>query len=355
MSLIEAIFKESWQVLTLSAPYLLLGFTIAGLLKAFLPADFIARHLGQENNASIVKAALLGIPVPLCSCGVLPTAAAIHKQGAGKGATTAFLIATPETGVDSIAITWALLDPLMALLRPLSAFITALFTGKLVSVLLPDDAKPAPVPLAMAGAAPPQNCCDTSTSAPGKAGTKLRSGMKFAFGQLFADIANWFFIGIIIAGIISHALDAAAMQHWLGNPYTAMLAMLALATPLYVCATASTPIAAALVLKGLNPGAALVFLLAGPATNIASLTVVAKIIGRRSTVIYLVGITISSLLLGIAVDFIYSATNLPSSWKLAAAEQHTSIIGSISAIILILLFACSKPWLQRLTKKISAR
>jgi len=139
MILFESILLESWNILCLSAPYMLFGFFVAGLLKAFIPDDFIARHLGKENRSSIVKAALFGVPIPLCSCGVLPAAAGIRKQGASKGATTAFLIATPETGVDSISVTWVLLDPLMAILRPISAFLTALFTGQMVRVFDPDS------------------------------------------------------------------------------------------------------------------------------------------------------------------------------------------------------------------------
>jgi len=134
MDLFLNVMRESWQVLTLSAPYMLFGFFVAGLLKAFIPDNFIARHLGK-GKSSLFKAALFGVPIPLCSCGVLPAAAGIRKQGAGKGATTAFLVATPETGVDSIAITWSLLDPLMAVIRPLSAFITAMITGQMVRVL----------------------------------------------------------------------------------------------------------------------------------------------------------------------------------------------------------------------------
>lgn len=341
MLLFEKILLESWNVLCLSAPYLLFGFFVAGLLKAFIPDDFIARHLGKENRSSIVKAALFGVPLPLCSCGVLPTAAGIRKQGASKGATTAFLIATPETGVDSISVTWALLDPLMALLRPLSAFLTAIFTGQIVRVFDPDrhaqdEQLMAEEKASIAATAPV--CCCTPKDLPQikKLGIweRLQGGMQFSFGTLFRDISGWFFFGVGIAGMITVFVSPELVDRWLGNPVIAMFAMLMIGIPLYVCATASTPIAAALVLKGLNPGAALVFLLAGPATNAAALAVISKILGTKSTVIYLSGIIVSSLLLGFMVDGIYSLTQLTAGWQAVSHSDHRTLVGTLSALIL---------------------
>jgi uncharacterized membrane protein YraQ (UPF0718 family) len=341
MILLEKILAESWNILCLSAPYILFGFFSSGLLKAFLPDDFIARHLGQENRRSLFKAALFGLPLPLCSCGVLPAAAGIRKQGASKGATTAFLISTPETGVDSIAVTWALLDPLMALLRPLSALITAVVTGRMVSLFDPDrqpnlPEKPAaaemPAPLAPAAC----GCsdageCHTRASLP----ARLRLGMRFAFGDLFSDIAGWFFVGVFIAGLISVFVSPDLVEHWLGNPLVAMLAMLVIGIPLYVCATASTPIAAALVLKGLSPGAALVFLLAGPATNAATLSVISSILGKKSTLLYILGIMLSSLFMGFVVDAVYSLTDLTAGWQAMIQQEDPSLLGILSALVLL--------------------
>ena len=338
MALFEKILLESWNVLCLSAPYMLLGFFVAGLLKAFIPDNFIAHHLGRENRSSIVKAALFGVPLPLCSCGVLPAAAGIRKQGAGKGATTAFLISTPETGVDSISVTWALLDPLMAFLRPLSAFLTALFTGQIVRIFDPDGHVEDKKLLADSlGATTPACCCAPKAFLPIKKPgmwERLQGGMQFSFGTLFRDISGWFFLGVGIAGMITVFVSPELLDRWLGNPIIAMFAMLIIGIPLYVCATASTPIAAALVLKGLNPGAALVFLLAGPATNAAALSVISKILGTKSTIIYLSGIIVSSLLLGFAVDGVYSLTNLTAGWQAITHEDHRSFVGTLSALIL---------------------
>lgn len=345
MVLLERILAESWNILCLSAPYMLFGFFIAGLLKAFIPDDFVARHLGKENGKSLVKAALFGVPIPLCSCGVLPAAAGLRKQGASKGATTAFLISTPETGVDSIAVTWALLDPLMALLRPVSAFLTAMVTGQLVRTLDPDvkEAVKKPVPpapkatFAMAPATDTAPGCGCSAPHPGQKASLLerfRMGMRFSFGDLFTDISGWFFVGVAIAGLITVFVSPDLVEAYLGNPLVAMLVMLVIGTPLYVCATASTPIAAALVLKGLNPGAALVFLLAGPATNAAALSVITGILGKKSMVLYLIGILVSSLFLGFAVDAVYGLTGLSAGWQAGAEHAGRTLVGTVSALVL---------------------
>jgi len=343
MELFLQILAESWHTLCLSAPYVLFGFFVAGLLKAFISDDFIARHMGKEGGGGLVKAALFGVPVPLCSCGVLPAAAGIRKQGASKGATTAFLISTPETGVDSIAVSWILLDPLMAVLRPLAAFVTALITGQLVRTFDPDTTDDLPDPLlnpTTAKTASASCCSDQCQTTPAENETLLvrfNNGMRFAFGDLFREIVGWFFIGIGLAGLIGVFVSPVLIETWLDNPVLAMLVMLVIATPLYVCATASTPIAAALVLKGLNPGAALVFLLVGPATNMAALSVITRILGKRSMVLYLSGIMVCSFVFGFAVDAIYSVTDLTVGWQLGEVEAGESLYGIFSALVLIVL------------------
>ncbi len=348
MTIILEIIHESWKILCLSAPYMLFGFFIAGLLKAFIPDDFIARHLGQNKRSSLLKAALFGIPIPLCSCGVLPAAAGIRKQGASKGATTAFLISTPETGVDSISVTYALLDPFMTVARPLAAFLTAIVTGHLVRIF-DADKESTEIPEQNHNSC---NCKNTeenkSTCASGtvktrtSASDRFKKGMSYTFGDLFGDIAGWFFLGVVIAGLISLYLSPSLVEDWLGNHLVAMLVMLVVSTPLYVCATTSTPIAATLVLKGLNPGAALVFLLAGPATNAAAISVITKILGRKATLIYVGGIIVTALLLGIIIDAIYGISNLTQNWQIGQQGEDGGIIGVICASILIALMLGKK-------------
>ncbi|MCP4354483.1 MAG: SO_0444 family Cu/Zn efflux transporter [Proteobacteria bacterium] len=332
-----------WGILLESSPYVLLGFFVAGLLKAFLPKDFISTHLGGNGIKSIVKASAMGVPIPLCSCGVIPAAAGLKEQGAGKGAVTSFLISTPETGVDSIAVTYALLDPVMTIIRPVSAFITAIAAGISVSFsskFEDDEQKPlSPLPMAQDTGGCTDSCCGGHTQADDNSFKgKFKSGMSFAFGDLLNDIGKWFIIGIILAGLISVFLSPEIVSKYFGNEYLSMIIMLAIAIPLYVCATASTPIAAALALKGISPGAALVFLMAGPATNIASLTVVSKIIGKKATAIYLFVIIAISFVLGIAVNYLYGYLGISiSSWVQGIHHEEFSIIAIGSSVILLLL------------------
>jgi len=338
-----AVILASWNVLLESAPFVLLGFFVAGLLKAFLPDDFVARHLGGGSTASIFKAAAMGVPIPLCSCGVLPAAAGLKKQGAGKGAVTSFLISTPETGVDSVAVSWALLDPLMTVIRPVVAFFTAVAAG--IAVSFTDrhfrDERPE---TAMAPAAEPQDactsgcCCSHKEPDPEGLAPKFMNGMRFAFGDLLKDIGGWLFFGVLLAGVISVFLSPEIVSRYLSNEYLSMLLMLAISVPLYVCATASTPIAAALALKGISPGAALVFLLAGPATNAAAITVIAKLIGRRATVVYVAVIVAMSFLAGIAVNALYGALGIDiTGWLAASAHEEGGLVAMLSAVALILL------------------
>ncbi|TYT74277.1 permease [Desulfobotulus mexicanus] len=356
------VIMASWNVLVASAPYMLLGFFVAGLLKAFLPDSLVSRHLGGHSFGSIFKASALGVPMPLCSCGVLPTAAGLRQQGAGKGPTAAFLISTPETGVDSIAVTWALLDPFMAVIRPISAFFTAMVTGGIVQVLdrkqilseknvqvgpVPRDSLPVTslqlLPMAEQMAGPETSChgscCSGSTGSSPSFFQRFQAGMAFAFGDLFKDIALWFMVGVLIAGAIAVFITPEMITFWLGSPLVAMLVMVAIAVPLYVCATASTPIAAALVLKGLNPGAALVFLLAGPAVNAASLTVISRILGKGMTVVYVSGIIVCALAMGFATDWFYGFMGGLERWQTGTAGEEGSLISIVSALILLGLFA----------------
>ncbi|WP_041273152.1 SO_0444 family Cu/Zn efflux transporter [Desulforapulum autotrophicum] len=371
--MIEAIIVKtavsSWGILVESSGFILLGFVMAGLLKAFVPGDLVARHLGNGDAASVLKAAAFGVPVPLCSCGVLPAAAGLRKQGASKGATSAFLIATPETGVDSIAVTWALLDPVMTVLRPLAAFFTATTTGILVNRLdregLPSELKPmsfdkkfeesvehslnskedssqkgmAPFLMDSPSCGKGCGCTTIETTKPLGVWQRLANGIRFAFGDLFADIGPWFLGGIILAGLITALLSPEIIQRYLGDGIFSMVAMLVVAVPLYVCATASTPIVAALALKGLSPGAALVFLLAGPATNAASLTVVTRILGKKATGIYLGAIIVCSLGIGMMANTIYDWIGIDiTSWvQHNSLEEHGLVAKALAILLLVLI------------------
>jgi hypothetical protein len=313
MVFLSEVLEKSWDLLLDSSIYVLFGLIISGLVRAWVNPQTVARHLGQGRFSSVFKAALVGAPLPLCSCGVLPAAASLKKQGANNGAVTAFLIATPETGVDSISISYALLDPILTVFRPIAALVTAVAAGLSENLFhWQSGGKPIPADLHCAV----DGCCDGLDCPPEDHSRhhapleKILAGLRYALGEVWNDIAGWFFLGLLLAGLITALVPDALFQHYLGRGLIPMLVMLAFSIPLYVCATASTPIAAALILKGISPGAALVFLLAGPATNVASLTVLTGLLGKRAAFIYLGAIAVFGILFGLLVDSLYPLLGL---------------------------------------------
>jgi uncharacterized membrane protein YraQ (UPF0718 family) len=340
-SIVSSILLASWGVLLEASPFVLFGFLVAGLLKAFMPDDFVVRHLGGNGLKSILKASAIGVPIPLCSCGVLPAAAGLRKQGAGKGPVASFLISTPETGVDSIAVSWALLDPVMTVARPVAGFMTAVAAGAAVSYAEKFPARQSDEAAVEAGpeASCPSSCC-CGHSRPEKKNVveKLRAGLDFAFGDLLKDVGAWLFLGVMIAGAISVLVSPETIDRYLSNEYLTMAVMLAISVPLYVCATASTPIAAAFALKGISPGAALVFLLAGPATNAASITVISRMLGKRATAVYLAAIVVMSFLAGMAINNLYGLLGLDiRNWISRDVQGEHAPAAVASAIALIVL------------------
>jgi len=328
------ILSAAWQVLYASAPYMLFGLLMAGLIKACIPDSFVNRHLGGNSTGAVIKASLVGVPLPLCSCGVVPVAASLREQGAGPGPTTAFLISTPETGLDSIALTYALLDPVMTVVRPLAAFITAMSAGLLVNVL--------PFTVRNAAAAPPsESCCCENKEKPAAAIPLKRSlpdGIRYAFGALLRDIGPYLLAGIAIAGLITWLIPDNFVEQHLGSGILPMLIMLVAGIPVYVCASASTPIVAALALKGLSPGAALVFLMVGPATNAASITVVAGMLGKRVAAVYVSVIAVCALVMGMAVNALYGWLAIDiTDWAAGAHHGPGSLLRALAAVALLVL------------------
>lgn len=335
--MIAGILTECWKILLESSPYMLFGFLGAGLLKAFLPEEAVARHLGKNSTGAVLKASLFGIPLPLCSCGVIPAAVGLRKQGASKGASAAFLVSTPESGVDSIAITWALLDPVMTVVRPLAAFFTATITGLLIN-RLPEETAPVAPAEALAGGCgcAGSNCGGLTAPVEPPLGRRLRDGLTYAFGELLGDIGRWLLLGILIAGVLAWWLPDDFFVRHMGSEFSSLLIMLVVGIPLYICASASTPVAAAMVLKGLSPGAALVFLLAGPATNAATITVVTRFWGRRATVVYLAAIAGCSLLFGWLLNRFYAWTGLDISRWMTHFQHEEASLPAIAAALLLL-------------------
>jgi uncharacterized membrane protein YraQ (UPF0718 family) len=278
----------------------------------------------------------------------LPAAVSLRKQGANNGAATAFLISTPESGVDSISLTYALLDPIMTVARPFVAFATAAAAGISENLFnsTPENRKIIPDLTC-----PVDGCCDGINCSPEEHRRhhsfmqKFQAGLKFAITDLWGDLAGWFLVGLLLAGLITVLIPDDVFSKYLGSGLWAMVLMLAVGIPLYICATASTPIAAALILKGVSPGAALVFLLAGPATNIASLTVLTGVLGKRATAIYLTTIAVSAVFFGLVVDQIYTAMGLSAQ---AMVGQASEIIPSWAGLVgtLLILFLSIKPILK---------
>jgi uncharacterized membrane protein YraQ (UPF0718 family)/copper chaperone CopZ len=286
------------------APWLLLGFTFAGLLHVFMPGGSIRKYMGGRNLKSVIYAALLGVPLPLCSCGVIPTGISFHKEGASKGATVSFLISTPQTGVDSILATYSMLGLPFALLRPFVAFFSGIFGGIITNFTTKNE-KIKEVE------SPVEKSMDSVKD------NKIKRMVRYAYLEFMMDIANWLIIGFAVAALISLLLPDNFFTLYLNNQFLSMIIVLAASIPLYVCATGSIPIAAVLMMKGLSPGAALVFLMAGPATNIATLTVIGKAINKKTVIIYLATISISAIFFGwITNQF------LPVEWFSMMSHEH---------------------------------
>lgn len=274
------------------SPYLLLGFLLAGLMHSFIPGWYYTKFLAKKSFRSVINAALFGIPLPLCSCGVIPTAMSLRKEGASKGAVASFLIATPQTGVDSIIATFSLMGLPFAIVRPIAALLTAVFGGAMVNTT--DDCKEKPV--------------ETS----GKHNDhkhegfidKLREALEYAYIEMMEDIGKWLVIGLVIAGLITVFVPAEMFAIFNGNTLASMLLVLCIALPMYLCATGSIPIAVALMMKGLTPGAALVLLMAGPACNFASMLVIRKVLGVRTLITYLASIIVGSIAFGYMIDYL---------------------------------------------------
>tara|TARA_R110002050_G_scaffold204327_3_gene339774 strand:+ start:17915 stop:19165 length:1251 start_codon:yes stop_codon:yes gene_type:complete len=320
---IQKFFFELVYLFAEMSPYLILGFALAGVLHVYFPKHKVAKYLGRKNLKSVVNAAILGIPLPLCSCGVIPTGISFNKNGASKGATVSFLISTPQTGVDSMLVTYSLLGLPFALIRPIAAFITGIFGGALTNAM--DDSK--------------EELFEDEPEIALK-GSKLQTALHYAFVEFLQDIAKWLVVGLAIAAFISVIIPDGFIEHNLSNPYLNMLIVLVASVPMYVCATGSVPIAAVLMMKGLSPGAAFVFLMAGPATNAATMTVIKQSMGTKALISYLTSIIGGALIMGVLVDF------LPPQWFILPGmdvgghnheEMGLSWFAIASAITLFLL------------------
>jgi len=352
-----AILREVWTLWLEMGIYLVFGFAIAGILSRILKTEFIARHLGPNSLGSIAKASLIGVPLPLCSCGVVPVALSLHQRGASRSATVAFLISTPETGADSILVTYALLGPVFAIVRPIAAFLNGLLGGAMVAIAESNGKKmqrdqsdcgsdSASEVVRFASLTSTLRCADATShtaaaiadgpgdaispsaaaiadgpdasqpapqpaSQPTQRVSLLRNAalaFRYGFMDFPREIAGWLVFGIILAGILAHFLPKDFMSLHLGSGFKAMAVMALIGIPLYICSTASVPVVSMMVMHGgLSAGAALVFLICGPATNAASLMMIIKTLGRKTAALYLTSIVITAFACGYLLDLLYTS------------------------------------------------
>jgi len=316
------LLKEIWLISLQMSPYLLLGFAFAGVLKVLIPQSILLKHLSSNNISSVFKAAAIGVPLPLCSCGVIPVTSHLQKNGASKGATLSFLTSTPTTGIDSIMATYSLLGLPFTVIRILASFFIGILSGTIATIF--DKTKKEET---HNNTAPCKNCCSSSiaeeqTTIP--TSSKIKEIFKYGFFELIEDSAGWLVIGLLTGGLISYFIPADFAQNYLGSPFLAYGLMLLIGLPMYVCATGTIPIASALIAKGMTPGAALVFLIAGPATNTATISFVASKLGKKSLIIYLGSIIFGAVLFGIILDFVLI------NYATHAAIHHHNTDGDLS-------------------------
>ena len=314
-----------WETALEMAPYLLFGFFVAGLLSVVLSQKRVERHLGGSGVWPVVKASLFGVPLPLCSCSVIPVTMSLFKHGASRAAAISFLLSTPQTGVDSILVTFSLLGPLFAVFRPVAAFITGVVGGALVNAF---DRRPE-------SSQNGSQSCEDECCHPASGGNRMIRGLRYGFVVLPRDIAKPLIVGLVVAAFISALVPKDFFAEKLPPGLLTMLIMMVLGIPVYVCATASVPIAAAMMMKGLSPGAAFVFLMTGPATNAASVVIIWRILGQRTAIIYLLTVAGCALAGGLLLDLL-AGVQMPMA-MVHHGWMMPRIVGYFSAAILFIV------------------
>lgn len=329
-----------------SAPWLLLGFAIAGFIKVFIPKNYLNRHLGGNNLWTTVKAAFIGAPLPLCSCGVVPTALGLRRAGVSKNATVSFLIATPETGIDSVSITYALMGPFMAIARPISAIFSAITAGILVGKTSEEviEQNSDPIEPSNTTNTDEKKCCSSKKAEEDIEAKiekqtiqeKLALGSRFAFIEMLDDIVIWFLIGLAFAAAIETWVPVSFLTHW-GDSWVTFVIMALIGIPMYICATASTPIAAGLLLSGISPGAVLVFMLAGPATNLGTMGIILKELGKKATFAYLIGVILTSFICGYLTNYLVTLWGIQILPHMTTHAMDKNLIDYAATTVLAML------------------
>ncbi len=339
-----------WDLVIESAPWLLAGYLLAGIIKQVIPASWVEKQLSSKGFVSIVKGAFIGAPLPLCSCGVIPTALAVRKAGASKGATSSFLVATPETGVDSISFSYAVLGPIFAIARPIGALISAIVAGSLVTLWDKEDTPPVAEKSSCGGCCSSKKKAETVAQEP-SFGQKMLSAVQYGYGRMISDTAKWLVIGLVAAAVITALVPQSFFLQW-GDGLLAMVIMVIVGLPMYICATASTPVAASLLFAGISPGAALVFMLTGPATNIATMGVIKEQLGTRSLIAYMTGVIVTAIVCGLVLNQLYAQMGWALQLSMAEHGETYPLWRQLLAVALVALIA--RVWLQPLFRKLFA-
>lgn len=325
MNYVTELLNEIWYLTLEMAPYLLLGFLIAGFLHLILNKDFIYRHLSGNSFKSVLKSTLLGIPMPVCSCGVIPISAHLNKEGASKGSVLSFLISTPTSGIDSIMATYGLMGPLFAVMRPIASFFGGIAAGMTVNAVDREKVKH--------NEEAQCSTCSVDT----KSNNRFIDALKYGFIELIEDTGKWLIIGIVAGGLITVLIPDWVMSRYMHSAWIAYPLMILISVPMYVCATGSIPIAASLILKGMAPGAGLVFLIAGPATNTATISFIMGKFGKKTLIIYLAAIIITALLFGLLMDYLWKTFNMNTDFLTSGMRMLPLWLKQVSAIILVIL------------------
>ncbi len=360
MDMLSRFLEALGSILGDAGLWLLLGFGIAGLLHEFVPQRWLAGQLGKKGAGSVIKGALIGAPLPLCSCSVIPAASELRRQGATKGAATAFAVSTPEIDVPAFSLTWALLGPVMAVARVIGAALSAITAGLLVDAFTAKDDKPLPI------AGQPSGGCGTDCGCANRfdqhdakagdgarqrrpIGDRLVRAVRYGFVDMPADLAMWLVVGLLLSAAFGAFLPASLLADGMGDGPVAILAAMAFGLVIYVCATGSTPLVAILVAKGLGPGPALAFLLAGPATNPAAMAWVLKDLGRTALIVYVGSISVVAFLSGWALQWLATGGGWePTAEPLTEHTGGSAIGGAILAALLT--YAVVQPRLLRLLR-----
>lgn len=326
-----------------AAPWLLLGLFLAGLIKAWIPEEGFVRLLSGRGLKPVFMGAVVGAPLPICSCGVLPIAISMRRAGASREATTSFLVSTPETGVDSVALSYGMLGPFMAIARPVAALFCAVTTGLLMS-FLPAEQKEGVMKQESASSCGQPSCCGSD----GETGPQPTSkpsflkntgnGLRYAFRDIFDDIAGWLVFGLLLAAAVMTWVPPLALAEY-ATGITGMMVMVVVGIPMYICATASTPVAVSLIIAGVSPGAAMVFMLAGPATNVATMGIVRKEMGNAALGLYLSGIIVTSIIAGVTTDYVIQALEVDVLVQMFGEVEFVPAwitAGSLAVLVLLL-------------------